>query len=76
MTSIFVSKFIISGEVFFFESFLPKFLNIVLKGNFKKGIGNVEFKDITFDYKKMILDKIVLGKRKIIPIVKTEINNA
>lgn len=48
---------------------IKKFLNIVLKGNFKKGIGNVEFKDITFDYKKMILDKIVLGKRKIKAVV-------
>ncbi len=48
---------------------IKKFLNIVLKGNFKKGIGNFEFKDITFDYKKMILDKIVLGKRKIKAVV-------
>ena len=48
---------------------IKDFLNIVLKGNFKKGIGNVEFKDITFDYKKMILDKIVLGKRKIKAVV-------
>ncbi len=48
---------------------IKDFLNIIIKGDFKKGIGNVEFKDITFDYKKMILDKIVLGKRKIKAVV-------
>lgn len=48
---------------------IKDFLNIIIKGDFKKGIGDVEFKDITFDYKKMILDKIVLGKRKIKAVV-------
>ncbi len=48
---------------------IKKFLNIVLKGNFKKAKGKVEFRDITYEYKKLISDKIILGKRKIKAVI-------
>lgn len=48
---------------------IEKFLNIVLKGNFKKAQGKVEFRDITYEYKKLISNKIILGKRKIKAVI-------
>lgn len=48
---------------------IKNFLNIILEGNFKNGIGNVEPYDITFDYKKLIINKINLGNRKLKVVV-------
>ena len=48
---------------------IEKFLNIVLNGNFKKAQGKVEFRDITYEYKKLISNKIILGKRKIKAVI-------
>lgn len=48
---------------------IDSFYNLVISGKFKKGKGNVEFRDITYEYKKLIIDKIVLGKRKIKVVV-------
>lgn len=45
------------------------FLNIILEKKFKTGTGSVEPYDITFDYKKLIIDKINLGNRKLKVVV-------
>ena len=48
---------------------IKDFLNLILSGNFKDGIGHVSTYDLTFDYKKMIINKITLGSRKIKAVV-------
>ena len=40
-------------------------LSLILKGNFKSGTGYLKPYDITFDYKKLMDDKIKLGNRKL-----------
>lgn len=44
---------------------IQDFLNLILKGNFKSGIGYLKPYDITFDYKKLMDDKIKLGSKKL-----------
>ena len=44
---------------------IKNILNLVLKGNYKEGKGNIRFYDITYDYKKLMDDKIKLGARKL-----------
>ena len=48
---------------------IKDFLNLILSNNFKDGIGHVSTYDLTFDYKKMIINKITLGPRKIQSVV-------
>lgn len=48
---------------------IQSFLNLIIEGNFKNGTGCVEPYDITFDYKKLIIDKISLGNRKLKVVV-------
>ncbi len=48
---------------------IKDFLNLILSNNFKDGIGHVSTYDLTFDYKKMIINKITLGPRKIKAVV-------
>lgn len=48
---------------------IKDFLNLLLEGNFKTGIGYVKPYDLTYDYKKMIIDKITLGPRKLKVVV-------
>lgn len=48
---------------------IQEFLNLVLSGEFKTGVGSVEPYDITFDYKKLITDKIKLGRRALKVVV-------
>lgn len=48
---------------------IKDFLNLILSGNFKDGIGHVSTYDLTFDYKKMIINKITLGPRQIKAVV-------
>lgn len=44
---------------------IKEFKEYILKGNFLKGNGNIEHKDIKFDYINYVLDTIKLGKRRI-----------
>ncbi len=44
-------------------------LNLILSNEFKSGTGSVMPYDITFDYKKMMDEKIVLGPRKLKVVV-------
>lgn len=48
---------------------IKDFLNLILTGDFKKGIGHITPYDITLDYKKMIVNKIVLGEKKLNVVV-------
>lgn len=48
---------------------IKDFLNLVLSGKFKTGKGIVKPYDITFDYKKLMVDKIKLGSRNLRVVV-------
>ena len=48
---------------------IQNFLDLILKGDFKAGTGYVEPYDISFEYKKLIIDKIMLGTRKLKVVV-------
>ena len=48
---------------------IKNILNLVLKGNYKEGKGNIRSYDITYDYKKLMDDKIKLGARKLKVVV-------
>lgn len=48
---------------------IKEFLNLILSNNFDIGNGFVEPYDITFDYKKMILEKINLGTKSLKVVV-------
>ncbi len=52
-----------------YEDKIQNFLNLILDGNFKSGIGYLTPYDITFDYKKLMDDKIKLGDRKLKVVV-------
>lgn len=49
---------------------IQKILNMILNGEYKKSEkGSIEPHDITLEYKKLMLDKISLGKRKLKVVV-------
>lgn len=48
---------------------IQSFLNLIMEGTFKNGNGYVKPYDITFDYKKLMIDKIKLGPRRLKVVV-------
>ncbi len=48
---------------------IQDFLKLIIDENFKSGHGFVEPYDLTYDYKKLIIDKIKLGNRKLKVVV-------
>lgn len=48
---------------------IQELLKLILSGNFKDGNGNLKVYDVTYDYKKLMDDKIKLGSRKLKVVV-------
>ncbi len=44
---------------------IQNLLNIIEKQEFKSGMGSIDSVDVTYDYKKMLYDKIKLGERRL-----------